>query len=259
MDPCPMDAAKGDANSNPMYPQSNIKPDVSPGSTMDPNPMYQPSTIKHSAMDAQNAVNPNPMYLHSIMGPPNVIPDESTVMSDENGGISSTEASDEVHQLRPEGSFSPAENDNHCIKPYAVTRYQDGEAASTTSIASDDEDIQPYAAAYMCQDDVPCNRAYRDTQKELSSQNQPTAASNETNDNLGNRSNHDVQNALNPNPMYVPNVQHPAACAESGDRKLEKITVTGINLAYGLAVSADNEIFVPGLRLSPSEFQGVIN
>ncbi|KAI8495160.1 hypothetical protein Bbelb_271460 [Branchiostoma belcheri] len=270
----------------------------------DPNPMYTQNK-NPQPMDAENDVNPNPMYLQSSAGP--------TFKSNMSADSPCTQTSADTHQQ----AFSmPATNndDNHClqrcqpdafthhehdiavqyeedetfgesanndgnpcIQPYAVThqedqepsnncdggqpyavRYQEdddsGSAASknrhTASIASEDEVIQPYAAAYMCQGDlernttsedlssqyqnqpaaasnndvlhaldpnpayaaadtcqgdVERNTASEDTQGSLSSQNLPAAASNSINDA------NDVLHALNPNLMYVPNVQHPAA------------------------------------------------
>ncbi|KAI8507117.1 hypothetical protein Bbelb_155560 [Branchiostoma belcheri] len=35
--------------------------------------------------------------------------------------------------------------------------------------------------------------------------------------------------------------------SESGDKALKKVTIGGIGGAYGVAVSSDNEIFVPGI------------
>ncbi|KAI8506266.1 hypothetical protein Bbelb_156930 [Branchiostoma belcheri] len=240
LNPYPMDA-QNDVNPNPMYLQSTIEPNVSSGPTRVPNPMYTRNTLNPCPMDAQNDVNPNPMYLQPPVEPPN-----ATTRSDENEDIPCTQAPAGAHQQGDEATFSPANNDdNHCLKPCAVTQLQDVEAAATTSITSDDEDIQPYAAAYMCQGNMPCNTASGDTPTELSSQNQPAAVSNNHDDNLGIPSNNDALNALNPNPMYVPNVQRRSACAESGDRTLEKTTFPGKGvLDLGVAVSADYEIFV---------------
>ncbi|XP_019640583.1 PREDICTED: uncharacterized protein LOC109482338 [Branchiostoma belcheri] len=128
-----------------------------------------------------------------------------------------------------------ANNDvNPCIQPYAVTQQEDqepslncddgqpyagkyhqdddstsGSAASknrhTSSIASEDEVIQPHAAAYMCQGDVGWNTTSGDTQASLDTQNQnqPTAASNSINDVSTSPSSNDVLHALDPNPMYA--------------------------------------------------------
>ncbi|XP_078663527.1 uncharacterized protein LOC144906800 isoform X2 [Branchiostoma floridae x Branchiostoma belcheri] len=204
----PVDA-KNNAKPNPMYLQSTIEPNVKPGPTMDPNPMYSHNTINPYPMDTRNDVSPSPMYLETPVEPPNASP-ESTIRSDENDDIPCTQASGDAHRRGDGANFSPANNDDkHCLQPYAITHRE--EVAPTTSIASDDEDI-PYAAAYLCQGDMPCNTASGDTQTELSSQNQPAAASNNTNDNLGIPSSNDVPNALFPNPMYVPNVHHRLAC-----------------------------------------------
>ncbi|KAI8493416.1 hypothetical protein Bbelb_288130 [Branchiostoma belcheri] len=108
-----------------------------------------------------------------------------------------------------------------------------------------------YAAADMCQGDVGCNTASGDTQASLSSRNLPAAASNSINDA------NNVLHALNPNPMYAPNVQRPAT--HGCDVKPEMITFGGRVISgkepgkfkrtwfvygFGVAVSADNEIFV---------------
>ncbi|KAI8477613.1 hypothetical protein Bbelb_446550, partial [Branchiostoma belcheri] len=212
-------------------------------------------------------------------------------------------------------------------------------SAFMSSIPSDDvpctltsADTHQQDDANMCQDNLECNAALSDTQPKLPSQDLPSAAPNDINDVLSNPLSNinDVLNALNPNPIYVPNVQNSAACGgssvsafsavsntsqrqvtqkwrddyrcgdgyttgdgrtaecdpdsnwpccspgnwcgntaahcdcagcvyyhntESGDRKLEKIiTIRGngkepdMTEAYGVAVSADNEIFVTSLN-----------
>ncbi|KAI8487136.1 hypothetical protein Bbelb_352060 [Branchiostoma belcheri] len=128
---------------------------------------------------------------------------------------SSPANNDDNHCLQPyavthlqdgDANSSPANNDdNHCLQPYAVTHLQDEEAAAKASITSDDESIKPYATAYMCQDDMVCSTASGDDRTTPPLQNQPSAASNNI---------HDIPNALNPNPMYLPNVQHCPTCAE---------------------------------------------
>ncbi|KAI8510367.1 hypothetical protein Bbelb_112830 [Branchiostoma belcheri] len=249
MNPYSMDAKD---HVNPVYLQSTIGPDVSPGLTGDPKPMYTHNTMNPYPIDTKNDVNPNPMYLQAPVEPPNASP-ESTIRSDENEDLPCTQASADAHQQgdganegddhsRPFSQNQPTAASNNII--YAHNQ----QAAATTSIASDDEDIQPYAAAYMCQGDMPCNTASGDTKTELSSQNQPAAASNNINDNLKKPSSNDVPIALHPNPMYVPHASHRLAC-ESGDRMLEKITFPRkpqIIMGLGVAVSADYEIFVTG-------------
>ncbi|KAI8513669.1 hypothetical protein Bbelb_079930 [Branchiostoma belcheri] len=159
----------------------------------DPNPMYT-QNMKPQTMYAANDVNPNPMYLQSSPGP--------TFKSNKSDDNPCTQTSTDTHQH----AFSrPATNndDNHSLQPYAVTRLQqDDEAAS---MKKDNED----SAADMVRGDVEWHTASEDTQASPSSQNLPAAASNNVNDA------NDVLHAPNPNPMYVPNVQQPAAHAKS--------------------------------------------
>ncbi|KAI8485705.1 hypothetical protein Bbelb_365390 [Branchiostoma belcheri] len=240
---------RNDVNPNPMYLQSTMEPNANLGPTRDPNPMYSHKAIDPSPMDANNDDNPNPMYPQPPVEPPNPSL-QSIVKSKENENISLTQTPADAVTL------SPANNDdNHCLQPYDLTHLEDEEVDSISSIGSDDEDIQPYAAAYMCQGNMSVNTASVDTRAELSLHNQPTTASNNTNNTFGSPSSIDIRNALNPNPMYVPNVQHRSACvtdtaqreAENGDKALKKVTIGGIGGAYGVAVSSDNEIFVPGI------------
>ncbi|KAI8507630.1 hypothetical protein Bbelb_150100 [Branchiostoma belcheri] len=218
--------------------------------------------------------------------------------------------------LNNDDSLEPVNCDGS--QPYAVRYQSDDDSGSdnqhttrgaapenrqTDSIASEDEDIKPYAAAYMCQQDN--NTTSGDPQTGMSSQNQPTVVSNSVNE--ANPSSNGVRNAL-------PNAQHATACrfrlvylvmkkaavlgiwivcgiflwiyvispspaqpvdtsyttttqtescssfptlpavtikAKIGDRKLEKITFGGegtepgkFRANYGVAVSADSEVFV---------------
>ncbi|KAI8507933.1 hypothetical protein Bbelb_141730 [Branchiostoma belcheri] len=277
LNPCPMDA-QNDVNPNPMYLQPPVEP---PNATTrsDENEDIPCTQAPAGAHQQGDEVNFSPDDNHCQQDDeassiktteynddsPCVQPytvaymcQDDTVCNTASRDVHTrpslqqlqpTAASNNIvdaHQQGDEAVFSPANNDDHhCLQPHAVTHQQDVEAAATTSITSDDEDIQPYAAAYMCQGDMPCNTASGDTPTELSSQNQPAAASNNQDDNLGLPANNDALNALNPNPMYVPNVQRRSACAESGDRTLEKTTFPGKGvLDLGVAVSADYEIFV---------------
>ncbi|KAI8497236.1 hypothetical protein Bbelb_251850 [Branchiostoma belcheri] len=229
---------------------------------------------------------------HPCIQPDVVTPHEDDKMAIESGNCGVVQPY--VVQYEEDETFGESANNenNPCIQPYAVTHQEDQEPSNncdggqpyavryhkhddsgreTVSIASDDEDIQAYAAAYMyecdmyecdktsrdaqtslslssqnqnqpkvasnsindvstspssndalhaldpnptyaaadtCQGDVERNTASEDTQESLSSQNQPPAASN-----INDAS--DVLHALNPNPMYVPNVRHPATCGRT--------------------------------------------
>ncbi|KAI8484964.1 hypothetical protein Bbelb_373710 [Branchiostoma belcheri] len=149
----------------------------------------EPTAASNNINDAPIAPNPNPM-------------------SDGDEDISCTQASADAHLQGDEANLSPANNDdNHCLQLYAVTHQE--EAAPTTSIVSDDEDIQPYDAAYTCQGNILGN---------AESQNQPAAASNNPDDN------NDALNALNQNSIYVPNVQHRSAC-EANSSSTDRVQV----------------------------------
>ncbi|KAI8495268.1 hypothetical protein Bbelb_272540 [Branchiostoma belcheri] len=217
--------ASGDDHTRPsLQDQPTAAPNNINDAPISPNPMFVENLL--------NALNPNPMYV------------PSTIRSDENEDIPCTQTLADADQQGDEASFSPVNNDdNHCLQPYAVTHQE--EAAVTTRITSDDEDIQP-----ACQGDIPCNTASADTPTELSSQNQPAAASNNTNDNLGIPSNNDILNALNP--MYVPHVQHRSAC-ECTRRSLCLAAVYAALILVSCIVSGVFLWFNFGTRPQPEE------
>ncbi|XP_078606581.1 E3 ubiquitin-protein ligase TRIM32-like [Branchiostoma floridae x Branchiostoma japonicum] len=202
-----------------------------------------------------------------------------------------------LHTQTNKGIDKPSHGSVECdaVQPYAV-RYEVNDVAAengqTASIA-DDVDIIPYAVAYMERDDMACDTTSGDihTQTGQFLQTQ-TAAPNSTNDVLTNPSSNDgnssdvvneerqhAPDALHPNPMYVPNVQHHVSCEnylqpaatlnatnfsptrkavsntekdeENHDRNIQKITFGErgngpgkFNTISGVAVSADNEIFL---------------
>ncbi|CAH1248816.1 TRIM3 [Branchiostoma lanceolatum] len=152
------------------------------------------------------------------------------------------------------------------IQPYAV-RYQEygdsgkddaprraditAENGQTSSVASDEVDIKPYAVADMSQDEMECRTSSVDINSQARHFLQNTAASNTIDDVLMNPSNNeanpsqldieDVQHvpndALNPNPMYVPNVQPPATCECTRNRVCFVVriaTVIGLCIAGGI-------------------------
>ncbi|KAI8514769.1 hypothetical protein Bbelb_073600 [Branchiostoma belcheri] len=283
--PYPM-LAENKVNPNPMYLQSNREAsNASPGFTFKPSEPYQ--ELKTVSNGRKQAMDSNPMCTHNTTPYPlhpknDVNPDR--VYTDPQSTIEPSNAS-------PESAFmsSMPSHDIPCTLTSADTHQQDD--------------------ANMCQDNLACDAALSDTQPELPSQDISSAASNDINDASSNPLSNinGVLNALNPNPIYVPNVQNIAACvtqkwrndyrcgdgyttgdggtaecdpystwpccssgnwcgntaghcdcagcvyyhnSESGDRKLENIITIGGNgkepivMAYGVAVSADNEIFV---------------
>ncbi|XP_019613471.1 PREDICTED: putative uncharacterized protein DDB_G0290521 [Branchiostoma belcheri] len=191
--------SRNDANSNPMYLQSTMEPNASPGPTRNPNPMYTQNATNPQPMDAENDVNPNPTYLQSSPGP--------TFKSNKSDDNPCTQTSADTHQQ----AFSRPATNNGSEDTQASLSSQNQPAAASNKINDANDvlhalDPNPmYAAADMCQGDLDRNTASEDTQASLSSQNLPAAASNSINDA------NDALHALNPNLMYVPNVQHPAA------------------------------------------------
>ncbi|KAI8485264.1 hypothetical protein Bbelb_370110 [Branchiostoma belcheri] len=94
------------------------------------------------------------------------------------------------------------------IEPYNASPGGDIPCTLTSADTHQQDD------ANMCQDNLECNAALSDTQPKLPSQDLPSAAPNDINDVLSNPLSNinGVLNALNPNPIYVPNVQNSAAC-----------------------------------------------
>ncbi|KAI8484965.1 hypothetical protein Bbelb_373720 [Branchiostoma belcheri] len=213
INPYPMDV-RNDVNPKPMYLQTPVEPpNASPESTIRPYenddiPCTQASADVHQQGDGANFRPANNDDNHCLQ------PYAVTHLQDGEAN-SSPANNDDNHGLQPyavthlqdgEANSSPANNDgNHCLQPYAVTDLQDEEAAAKASITSDDESIKPDATAYMCQDDMVCSTASGDDRTTPPLQNQPSAASNNI---------HDILNGLNPNPMYLPNVQHCPTCVQ---------------------------------------------
>ncbi|KAI8517685.1 hypothetical protein Bbelb_037020 [Branchiostoma belcheri] len=147
MNPQPMDA-ENDVNPNPMYLQSTTEPIASAGPARNTNPMYTHNATNTSPTHSRNDVNPNPMYLQGSPGP--------TFKSNKSDDNSCTQTSADAHQQ----AFSrPATNndDNHCLQPYAVARYQEDDEAASLKIPGDNKDhpcIQPYAVTHHEHDNI---------------------------------------------------------------------------------------------------------
>ncbi|KAI8493415.1 hypothetical protein Bbelb_288120 [Branchiostoma belcheri] len=173
------------------------------------NPLTQPYAVtyqKHDGIDIESAdcdvVQPYAVQYEN----------ETVGESANNDGNPSIQRNAVNHQEDVEPFLGPVNCDGG--QPYAVKYHEDDDSGSdasknrhTTSIAPENEVIQPYPVAYMCQGDVGWNITSEDPQTSLSSQNenQRMAASNNSNDT------NDFLHTLNPNPMYVPNVGVPAA------------------------------------------------
>ncbi|KAI8483810.1 hypothetical protein Bbelb_384680 [Branchiostoma belcheri] len=243
--------SRSDVNPNPMYLQSTMEPNASPGPSRNPNPMYTHNATNTSPTHSRSDVNPNPMYPQSIPGPTfksnksddnpctqtsadthqqafsrpatnNGSEDTQASLSSQNQPAAASnninDANDVLHALDPNPMYAAAytcqsdlERNTASEDTQASLSSQNQPAAASNNINDANDvlhalDPNPmYAAAYTCQSDLERNTASEDTQASLSSQNQPAAASNNISDA------NDVLHALNPNRMYVPNVQHPAA------------------------------------------------
>ncbi|KAI8483402.1 hypothetical protein Bbelb_388650 [Branchiostoma belcheri] len=236
----------------------------------DPSPMYTHKTVNPDPMHAENKVFPNPMYLHCTSEVSNASPKSAFKPSEPFQEIKSnsrTQAMDSnpmctlntttPYPLHPKDSVKPDRVNTHVQSTIEPSNASPG-SSFTSSMPSADIPCTLTSAnthqqeEHICQNNIECNAALSDTQPKLPSQDLPSAASNDIDDVSSNPLSNinGVLNALNPNPIYGPNVQNSAAC-ESADRKLEKIITIGergkdpwMKYAYGVAVSADNEIFV---------------
>eukprot|EP00058_Branchiostoma_floridae_P012597 XP_002598085.1 hypothetical protein BRAFLDRAFT_85698 [Branchiostoma floridae] len=182
---------------------------------------------------------------------------------------------DEHDVTAQNGQTASIPSDDADIQPYAVKceEHEDGNndykpPRTKLNVVSDDAevDIQPYAVAYMDRDDIACSTTSSGSTQTKDTFQARTAASNSNVDvassspsinrahvsgsvNDG-QDNNEVQHALHPNPMYVPNVQRQEAF-ENHDRYEMKTSFGGrgedpgqFGEISGVAVSADNEIFV---------------
>ncbi|XP_019626137.1 PREDICTED: E3 ubiquitin-protein ligase TRIM71-like [Branchiostoma belcheri] len=214
--------AESDVNPNPMYLQSTTELIASPGpgSASSPNPMYT-QNMNPQPTYSESGINPNPMYLQSTMEPiasPGPARNPNPMYTHNASNPYPTHSRNDVNsnpmylQSSPGPTFKSNKSENNpCTQTSADTHQQAFSRPAT-------------------------NNGSEDTQASLSSQSQPAAAFNNINDA------NDVLHARNPNLMYVPNVQHPAA--HGCDVKQKKITFGGRGTYNGVAVSADNEIFV---------------
>ncbi|XP_019625066.1 PREDICTED: E3 ubiquitin-protein ligase TRIM71-like [Branchiostoma belcheri] len=232
------------------HPSDTLLPNtISPRNARDPSPTYNQNT--------QNSQNRNPMY--------------------------SPKAQKQQLDSHPEPTL---DSDNPCIQPEAASFQEDDQTTSGPAVGDDDpfpqpyavrykeEDegvgITPYAVAYMCQDDTDStDQTYGQTSPDSSSNNNADVSafdgtlrdSQQTDvQNTSNPNPMYAQNALNPNPMYgqnalnpnpVPNVVQEARCVSKSTPIVfgEEGTLPGqIDKPYGVAVSADNEIFVADMN-----------
>eukprot|EP00058_Branchiostoma_floridae_P011550 XP_002597038.1 hypothetical protein BRAFLDRAFT_96187 [Branchiostoma floridae] len=232
-----------DDNPNPMYLQSTMEPIVSPGQAFKPNNSNDNNYTQPSVATRRQD---NDVIFMSANSDGNscLQPYAVTKLQDDEKESVVEEANNEDNPCIQPYAVRYQGNDEHSlgpvecgvIQPYAV-RYEENDVTALSDIttengqtdrtASDDVDIKPYAVAYMERDDKACDTTSGDSHTHTGqSLQKPTTASKSINDVLANPSSNDtnptdlvseerqhIPDALIPNPMYVPNVQHPPLCA----------------------------------------------
>ncbi|KAI8514770.1 hypothetical protein Bbelb_073610 [Branchiostoma belcheri] len=186
-------------------------------------------------IQAENKVNPNPMYLQSNAEASNASPGFTFKPSEPYQELKSvsdsrTQAMDSNPMCTHNTTPYPLHPEND-VNPYRV--YTDPQSTIEPSNASPESafmssmpshdipctltsaDTHQQDDANMCQDNLACDAALSDTQPELPSQDISSAASNDINDVLSNPLSNGVLNALNPNPIYAPYVQDRSACGKN--------------------------------------------
>ncbi|KAI8508731.1 hypothetical protein Bbelb_138300 [Branchiostoma belcheri] len=229
---------------NPMFEQNTQNPDlVYSQNAMSPNPTYAPSADNTDVECSQNVSDSDETYESDVCPEPAHRP--ATTDSDCNPRTTPLTAvsaeADTGPSVRPKSTFTPTNNDLH-IKPYAIRYQGDGEngilegrgTPYAVRYQEDDEDdiidadgnrrtrpddvdtITPYAVARMSQYDMTDER-----RRDAPMNDGDTSASHR---NMQRIRQHwralqhqgvidptTMRNALNQNPMYVPNIPQQAA------------------------------------------------
>ncbi|KAI8490850.1 hypothetical protein Bbelb_312690 [Branchiostoma belcheri] len=188
-----------------------------------PNPMYTHKTVNPHQIHAENKVFPNPMYQQSTTEISNASHGSAFKPSEPYQEInnSRTQAMDSnpmcthntttPYPLHPKNDVNPDRAYTHLQNTIEPSNASPGSTFLSSMLSSD---VPCTLTSADTQNNLECNAALSDTQPKLPSQDLPSAASN-NNDVLSNPLSNinGVLNALNPNPIYVPNVQNSAACA----------------------------------------------
>ncbi|KAI8514750.1 hypothetical protein Bbelb_073410 [Branchiostoma belcheri] len=194
-----------------------------------PNPMYTHKTVNHDPIHSENKVFPNPMYLQSTREVSN---------ASHGSAFKPSEPYQELNNSRTQAMDSNSMCTHNTTTPYPLHPKNDvnqdrvythlqntiepsnASPGSTFMSSMPSGDVPCTLTSADTQNNPECNAALSDTQPKLPSQDLPSAASNDINDVLSNPLSdiNGVLNALNPNPIYVPNVQNSAA---SDDTTLE--------------------------------------
>eukprot|EP00058_Branchiostoma_floridae_P012581 XP_002598069.1 hypothetical protein BRAFLDRAFT_85715 [Branchiostoma floridae] len=271
VDPSSTDALNDDVSTNPMYLQNtntsvherNLHPDnvegirsLVPTCGEDGRDIFTPAIYS----DTQRHVSGNPMYMQdtSATHEPNLHAN-ATVHPD---NVEEIQSSVPILREDDENNFTPAYDgdaqeedgttdiaatrDGHpSIQPYAV-RFQDNNddaLLKATDVAAESQAIQPYAVAYMCQEDVGEETASQEREANASDSNNGvlTTSGTDANPPGGALSTEDptrAQNALIPNPMYVANVRHRPAVGCT-TRWVYVAAMTAAILLISIGISVD--------------------
>ncbi|KAI8514748.1 hypothetical protein Bbelb_073390 [Branchiostoma belcheri] len=200
----------------------------------DPSPMYIHKTVNPDPIHAENKVFPNPMYLHCTSEVSNASPKSAFKPSEpfqEINSNSRTQPMGSNPMCTPNTTTPYPLHSKNGVNPDRVyTHLQNSTEPSNASTGSTFMSSMPSGdipctltsadtyqqEEHMCQNNLKCNAALADTQPELPSQDLPSAASNDINVLSNPLSDiNGVLNALNPNPIYGPNIQKSAACGVS--------------------------------------------
>ncbi|CAH1225457.1 Hypp61 [Branchiostoma lanceolatum] len=213
--------AMNDMNPSPMYKQSDLDPNPMYGqSDLDPNPKYGQSDLDPNPKYGQTDLDPNPKYGQSDLDP--------NLKKEADGGPQRTRV-----RRNNDPNISPSaveyqENDENNIRENRGAADDDNEE---NRMAPYNEIIEPYAVAYMeeertsgsSQNRAATNNSARMNARghDLSRNDADTSAADRDDGNIHRNqvpSNAlppnpaDWRNALNPNPMYVPNVAQRRTC-----------------------------------------------
>ncbi|KAI8499085.1 hypothetical protein Bbelb_235380 [Branchiostoma belcheri] len=199
----------------------------------DPSPMYTHESVNPYPIHAENKVFPNPMYLQSTTEVSNASHGSAFKPSEPHQEIetesnSRTQPMDSnpmctlntttPYPLHPKNDVNPDQENTHLQNTIEPSNASPGSAFMSSMPSGDIPcTLTHQQEEHVCQNNLECNAGLSDTQPKLLSQDLPSAASNDINDVSSNPLSNisGVLNALNPNPIYVPNVQNSAACGGS--------------------------------------------
>eukprot|EP00058_Branchiostoma_floridae_P017184 XP_002602672.1 hypothetical protein BRAFLDRAFT_72959 [Branchiostoma floridae] len=267
--------------SNTLYPDSLTTSLYNPNAHAKSNPIYPQNTANTISIHPQNDGNsnlidesnahPEPVSAAVSHNDPCVQPYAARYQGeddDDNNKHSNDDPCIQPYAVGYHGEYDNDDGDNNkhtkrddnpCIQPYAVRyKVEDDDDNNKHTKRDNNSCIQPYAVRRQEEDDDGDNNKH--TKRDDNPCIQPYAVSD-------NNCLHHIQNPLNtlhpnplyaqnanlPNPMYVPNLHPHTRCdAHHGIATPEKIHFGSVygsdpgqfRTSFGVAVSADNEIFV---------------